>query len=88
MEKNFPNFDLRLSYLFPPDPEGKKQKKEEQHFAYLNDRELDDLVKGAQAKASKYATKCAVLKKILSKTFFIEKKCTRKLISNYVCYRL
>jgi len=52
MEKNFPNFDLGLSYLFPPDPEGKKQKKEEQRFAYLDDRELDDLVEGAQAKTT------------------------------------
>ena len=61
MEKNFPNFDLGLSYLFPPDPEGKKQKKEEQQrFAYLDDRELDDLVEGAQAKTTKYATKYAV----------------------------
>jgi len=60
MEKNFPNFDLGLSYLFPPDPDGKKQKKEEQRFAYLDDRELDDLVEGAQAKTTKYATKYAV----------------------------
>jgi len=60
MEKNFPNFDLGLSYLFSPDPEGKKQKKEEQRFAYLDDRELDDLVEGAQAKTTKYATKYAV----------------------------
>lgn len=59
MEKKFPNFDLGLSFLFPPDPEGKKQKKE-QRFAYLDDRELDDLVEGAQAKTTKYATKYAV----------------------------
>ena len=42
MDKNLPNFDLGLGYLFPPEPEEKKQKKEEpQRFACLNDRELD-----------------------------------------------
>ena len=47
--------------LFPPEPEEKKQKKEEpQRFACLNDRELDDLVEEAQAKSTKYATKYAV----------------------------
>ena len=61
MDKNLPNFDLGLGYLFPPEPEEKKQKKEEpQRFACLNDRELDDLVEEAQAKSTKYATKYAV----------------------------
>ena len=57
MEENLPNFDLGLGYLSPPpapplcpEPEEKKQKKEEpQLFVFLNDRELDDLIKGTQA---------------------------------------
>ena len=61
MEKDLPNFDLGFGYLFPPEPEAKKQKKEEpQRFACLDDCELDNLVEGAQAKTTKYATKYAL----------------------------
>ena len=38
----------------------KRQKIEEKRFAQLNDDELDDLVKGTQAKSTKYATNYAV----------------------------
>ena len=38
----------------------KRQKTEETRFAQLNDNELDDLVEGAQAKSTKYATNYAV----------------------------
>ena len=60
-EENLPNFSLGFDNLFTPEPEKKKQKKEEpQRFACLDERELDDLVEGAQAKSTKYATKYAV----------------------------
>ncbi|CAH3021183.1 unnamed protein product [Porites evermanni] len=36
------------------------QKTEETRFAQLNDDKLDDLVEGAQAKSTKYATNYAV----------------------------
>lgn len=56
-----PNFDLGSGHLFPSEPKGKKQRKEEsQRFACLYDRELGDLVEGAQAKTTKYAPKYAV----------------------------
>ena len=55
MKKTFPSFDLRI------DPEEGKQKKEDQQrFACLVVSKLDDLVEGAQAKLTKYATKYAV----------------------------
>ena len=38
----------------------KRQKTEETRFAQLNDDDLDDLVEGAQAKSTKYATNYAV----------------------------
>ena len=61
MKKTFPSFDLGIDHLFPSDPEERKQKKEEQQrFACLDVSKLDDLVDGAQAKTTKYATKYAV----------------------------
>ena len=61
MKKTFPSFDLGVAHLFPSEPEEKKQKKEEpQRFACLDVSELNDLVEGAQAKTTKYATKYAV----------------------------
>ena len=57
MKKTFPSFDLGIDHLFPSDPEERKQKKEEQQrFACLDVSKLDDLVEGAQAKTTKYAT--------------------------------
>ena len=57
MKKTFPSFDLGIDHLFPPDPEERKQKKEEQQrFACIDVSKLDDLVKRAQAKTTKYAT--------------------------------
>ena len=61
MKKTFPSFDLGIDHLFPSEPEERKQKKEEQQrFACLDVSKLDDLVEGAQAKATKYVTKYAV----------------------------
>lgn len=61
MEKNLANFYLELGYLFFLEPEENWQKKEEaQRFTCLDDRELDDLVEGTQAKTAKYATKYTV----------------------------
>ena len=61
MKKTFPSFDLGIDHLFPSEPEERKQKKEEQqHFACLDVRKLDDLVEGAQVKTTKYAIKYAV----------------------------
>ena len=62
MKKTFPSFDLEIEYLFPSEPEERKQKKEEQqqHLACLDVSKLDDLVEGAQAKTTKYATKYTV----------------------------
>ncbi len=40
---------MYFSFLFPYEPEEKKQKKEPQRFAFFDDRELDELVEGAQA---------------------------------------
>ena len=67
MQKNLPNFDMGFGYLFHisfissgPEPEEKKQKREEpQCFACLDESELNDLVDEAQAKSTKYATKYA-----------------------------
>ena len=60
MKKTFPSFDLGIGRLFPSEPEESEQKKEEQQrFACLDVRKLDDLVEGAQAKTTKYATKYA-----------------------------
>ena len=60
MKKTFPSFGLGIDHLFPSDPEERKQKKEEQQrFACLDVSKLDDLVEGAQAKTTKYATKYA-----------------------------
>ena len=57
MNKDFPHFSLGLDEYFKP----KRQKTtEETRFAQLNDDELDDLVEGAQAKSTKYATNYAV----------------------------
>ena len=61
MTKTFPTFDLGIDHLFPSEPEERKQKKEEQqHFACLDDSKLDNLVEGAQAMTTKYATKYTV----------------------------
>jgi len=61
MKKTFPSFDFGIGHLFPSEREEKKQKKEEpQRFACLDVSELDNLVKGAQAKTTKYATKYTV----------------------------
>ena len=60
MKKTFPSFDLGID-LFPSEPEERKQKKEkQQRFACIDVSKIDDLVKGAQAKTAKYATKYAV----------------------------
>ena len=60
MKKTFPSFDLGIDHLFPSDPEERQQKKEQQQrFACLDVSKLDDLVEGAQAKTTKYATKHA-----------------------------
>ena len=60
MKKTFSSFDLGIDHLFPSEPEQRKQKKEQQRFACLNVSKLEDLVQGAQAKTTKYATKYAV----------------------------
>ena len=61
MKKTFPSFDSGIDHLFPSDPEERQQKKEEQQrFACLDVSKLDDLIEGAQAKTTKYATKYAV----------------------------
>ena len=61
MKKTFPSFDLGIDHLFPTEPEEIKQKKEkQQRFACIDVSKLDDLVEGAQAKTTKYATKYAV----------------------------
>ena len=52
MKKSFPSFDLGIDNLFPSQPE------ERTTTALVSN--LDDLVEGAQAKTTKYATKCAV----------------------------
>ena len=56
MNEVFPNFNLGLDEYLKP----KRQKTEEARFAQLNDDELDDLVKGARTKFTKYATNYAV----------------------------
>ena len=58
--KKLPSLDLGIDHLFPSEPEERKRKKEEQRFACLDVRKLDDLVQGAQAKTTKYATKYTV----------------------------
>ena len=58
MNEDFPNFNLGLDECLKPKP--KRQKTEETRFAQLNEDELDDLVEGAQAKSTKYATNYAV----------------------------
>ena len=61
MKETFPTFDLGIDHLFPSEPQERKQKKEEQQrFTCLDVSKLDDLVEGAQAKTTKYATKYAV----------------------------
>ena len=52
MNQDFSNFNLGLDGYLKP----KRQKTEETRFAQLN----DDLVEGAQAKSTKYATNYAV----------------------------
>ena len=44
MKKTFPSFDLGIDYLFPSEPEERKQRKGQQLVS-----KLDDLVEGAQA---------------------------------------
>lgn len=56
MNKDSPTFNLDLDEYLKP----KRQKTEETRFAKLNDDELDDLVEGAPAKSTKYATNYAV----------------------------
>ena len=61
MKKAFPSFDSGIDHLFRSEPEERQQKKEEkQRFACINVSKLDNLVEGAQAKTTKYATKYAV----------------------------
>ena len=62
MKKTFLSFDLGIDHLFPSEPKEKKQKKEEeqQRFPCLDVSKLDELVEGAQAKTTKYATECTV----------------------------
>ena len=70
MKKTFSSFDLGIDHLFPSEPEGRKQKKEEpQCFACLDVSELGDLVEGAQGKRTKDATKHAV--NVFQKTFSV-----------------
>ena len=57
MNKDFPHFSLGLDEYFKPK---RRKTTEETRFAQLNDDELDDLVEGAQAKSTKYATNYAV----------------------------
>ena len=56
MNEDSPNFNLRLDEYLKP----KRQKTKEWRFAQLKDNEMDDLVEGAQAKATKYATNYSV----------------------------
>ena len=60
MKKTFPSFDLGIDHLFPPELEERKQKRKQPRFTCLDVSKLDDLVEGAQAKTTKYATKYAV----------------------------
>ena len=62
MKKIFPSFDLGIGHLFPSESEeqSKRKKNHSRGFACLDVSELDDLVEGAQAKTTKYATKYAV----------------------------
>ena len=89
MKKTFPSFDLGIDHLFPSNPEERKQKKEQQQrFACLDVSKLDDLVEGAQAKTTKYATKqflhlFTTIKFSKSHSVF-PKKCTIKLNANYM----
>ena len=53
----------------------KRQKTEETRFAQLNDDELDDLVEGAQAKSTKYATNYAV--SVFNRAIYTTKNKTR-----------
>ena len=59
MDDEIPNFDFGLD-LDMLEPEPKKIKTEEPRFASLSDKQLDDLIEGAQSKSTKYATKFAV----------------------------
>ena len=59
MKKTFPSFDLGIDHLFPSE-ERKQKKEEQQRFACIDVSKLDDLVEGAQAKTTKYATKYTV----------------------------
>lgn len=56
MNEDSPTFNVGLDEYLKP----KRQKTEETRFAKLNDDELDDLVEGAPAKSTKYATNYAV----------------------------
>ena len=57
MKETFPSFDLEIDHLLPSEPEERRrQKEEQQRFSCLD----DDLVEGAQAKTTKYATKYTV----------------------------
>lgn len=56
MNEDSPTLFLGLDEYLKP----KRQKTEETRFAKLNDDELDDLVEGAPAKSTKYATNYAV----------------------------
>ena len=55
MKKTFLSFDLTISSPLSPRKESKEE--EQQRFACLDVSKLDDLVKGTQAKTTKYATK-------------------------------
>ena len=90
MKNTFPSFDLEINHLFPSEPRKESKRKNNNSSCVSN---LDDLVEGAQAKTTKYATKYAVnvfkvifpfnyYNKILKITYWFFKKCTIKLNAN------
>ena len=57
MKNTFPSFDLEIDHLFPSEPRKESKRKKNNSACVSN---LDDLLEGAQAKTTKYATKYAV----------------------------
>ena len=57
MKKHFSSFDLEIDHLFPSEPRKESKRKKNNSACVSN---LDDLLEGAQAKTTKYATKYAV----------------------------
>ena len=76
MNEDFPNFNLGLDEYLKP----KRQKTEETRFAQLNDDELDDLIEGAQAKSTKYATNYAV--SVFTGNFSVKYFCEMQIFCN------